>query len=162
MKRKNKFYRTYQKGFTKLLRALNRNIANDNLWQGRFEFRQKYYQLEKFEDGSGGVLYACIRGYDKETGYYKDYHVQYAPYLHGNEYLLWDIANGFIVKDVNIWSHTPSPRDDGFKKNYTNLHIPDKVMQEPFNWFLNYQSWIENNKTVEQRRVYLLYYKFGT
>lgn len=63
----NKLRRTYQRKLNKLIKEVNKNIANDNLWRGRFEIRQKDAWFEKFEDGSGGILFTVLRLYDKNS-----------------------------------------------------------------------------------------------
>lgn len=83
------------------------------------------------------------------SGYYKDYHTQYAPYLQNNNYYLLQMANSFITKDMDIWRQAPHPYNKEFVRDYTNKHVPEDIMNGPFNWFLDYKSWIENNKTIE-------------
>ena len=68
-----KLQKAYQRKLNQQIRAINKNIANDILWMGRFEFRQKEASFEEFSDGSGGILIVTLRGYDKVTGYYKDF-----------------------------------------------------------------------------------------
>ena len=38
---KDKMRKAYQRKFNKCIRALNKGIANDNLWRGRFIFLQR-------------------------------------------------------------------------------------------------------------------------
>ena len=38
---RDKMRKAYQREFNKRIRALNKNIANDNLWRGRFIFLQR-------------------------------------------------------------------------------------------------------------------------
>ena len=70
---RDKMRKVYQREFNKRIRALNKNIANDELWRGRFVFLQRDARWWRFSDGSGGELIVFVRGYDKKTGYYKDY-----------------------------------------------------------------------------------------
>ena len=97
---KNKLRKQYQRKFNKLVRKVNLNLANDSLWKGRFIFRQTDASFEEFEDHSGGILYVRIRGYDKSTSFYKDFLLDYAPYL--LDYHLWRIVNDFIVEDTGV------------------------------------------------------------
>ena len=99
--------RTYQRKFNKLVRALNRNIANDDLWLGRFIFFQTNADFARFEDGSGGILYINLRGFDKKTGFYKDFRFEYAPWLHSVGFKIWEIANNFIAEDSGVWYEEP-------------------------------------------------------
>lgn len=147
MRKKHKLFRTYQKGFTKLLRKLNKSIADDDLWLGRFEFRQQRCSLEEFSDGSGGILYVTIRAYDKKTQYYKDYNIEYAPYLELSGYKIWEIGNRFIVEDSEVWKEMPSPRDETFVKDYRKIHMPDEKMRLDRNYFLSYSVWVARQNT---------------
>lgn len=128
--------KTYQKQFNKKLREVNKQLAADDLWQGRFIFLQKDSSFEKFSDNSGGILYLTIRGYDKKTGYYKDYHLEYAPYLSGVDWHLFaDIVNHFIVEDCDVWrkEDVRNNRED-FTKVKVNV---EKLMAAEVNWFLS-------------------------
>lgn len=131
----------YQRSLNHLVRAINRNIANDDLWLGRFELRQKDASYEEFEDHSGGVLYVNIRVYDKATGYFKDYRMDFAPYYMSNGWHLWEIANKFITEDCGVWKSNPRPYEKGFVKDYRNQSIPEAVMKKDYNWFISYQYW---------------------
>ena len=77
---RSKLRKKYQRELNKKIRALNKNIENDNLWRGRFVFYQKDAHWYVFEDGSGGELIAFIRAYDKKTGYYHDYRLEFTPW----------------------------------------------------------------------------------
>ena len=56
-----KLRKAYQRKLNQKIRAMNKNIANDMLWMGRFEFRQKEASFEEFSDGSGGILIVILR-----------------------------------------------------------------------------------------------------
>lgn len=133
----------YQRAFNKKIRAINKNVANDNLWRGRFEMRQKDAHFTKFSDGSGGILTVFVRAYDKHTKYYKDYVIDFAPYLSFNDWHVWDAMNGFITQDAKVWEQRPNPTEAGFKKDYTKVHIPDEIMEKPYNFYLNYEHFKE-------------------
>lgn len=134
--------KNYQRKFNKIMRALNKNIANDNLWQGRFVFRQTDASFYKFEDGSGGILYVEVRGYDKKTGFYKDTRIEYAPYFSFNEYHLWSFANTFIGEDSGVWREEPRITN-ATAQDYTSVVPDEKVWRQPKNWYLNYEKWKE-------------------
>ena len=123
------------------MRQLNQNIENDNLWKGRFAFRQIDCQFHKFEDNSGGILYPFVRAYDKRTGYYKDYRVEYAPYFHFAGSYLWEMANTFIVEDANVW------RQKGLGNlrpetslDFRNIKVPEEVWKKEYNWYRGYKN----------------------
>ena len=93
----------YQRAFNKKIKLLNENIKSDDLWRGRFVARQKSAHFTIYEDGSGGIMYATIRIIDKKTGYYKDYNIDFAPYLTSNDWRLWSAMNKFITEDAGVW-----------------------------------------------------------
>ena len=74
------------------------------LWRGRFVFIQMRADWYEFEDKSGGELRVIIRAYDRRTGYYKDYIMDYAPWLYSFDWHLFTdemVTNGEIV-DTNV------------------------------------------------------------
>ena len=147
-----KLRKAYQRKLNQQIRAMNKNIANDILWMGRFEFRQKEASFEEFSDGSGGILVVILRGYDKVTGYYKDFRFEFAPWLDSCEWKLWEIANNFIVNDTKVWESEPYPNlYNGFVTDCTHIHIPHTVMKEPYNFYLTYDHWKERVQYVSLR-----------
>ena len=112
---------------------------------GRFEFRQKEAYFEEFPYGTGGILIAILRGYDKVTGYYKDFRFEFVPWLHSCEWELWEIANNFIVNDTKVWESKPRPSlCNNFVTDCTHIHISDEVMKKPYNFYITYDNWKEN------------------
>lgn len=123
------------------MRQLNKNIEEDNLWKDRFVFRQIDAQFQRFEDGSGGILYTFVRAYDKRTGYYKDYCIEYAPYLHFVGSYLWEMANKFIVEDACVWQQ----EDRGNLRpetslDFRSLKVPEEVWKREHNWYRGYKN----------------------
>ena len=113
-------YHKYQKKLTKLVHDYNKALDKDDLWRGRFHTLQVRSRWESFDDGSGGLIHAVIRCFDKKTRKYKDFTFIYAPYL---STLYWhysmDILNHFIVEDINPWKND-NPRED--TTDYTKIH----------------------------------------
>lgn len=108
-----KVYKRYQNKFTKLLREWNKALDKDELWLGRFHILQIRSRWECFDDESGGILHAVVRCFDKKTRQYKDYCIQYAPWMHTINWKLgMEIINTFIVEDINVWKENPNPRED--------------------------------------------------
>ena len=111
----------------KVIRAINKNIENDNLWRGRFVVLNRAMWIHEYEDGSG--VYATIRiaAFDKKTGkYYEQLMDEYdilGAWGNGS-FRLWNFINDFIVDRVKVWSETPSPRDPDFVKDYTKVPVP--------------------------------------
>ena len=141
---KNRLRRKYQQKLNREIRLLNKNIAEDDLWNGRFIFFQKDASFSTFEDKSGGLLYAIIRCYDKKTAYYCDYRLEYAPWLHGIKYKLFmDIANDFIVEKANVWDY--DPRKD--KTNYNLIRVDiNKINKLDYNFYVSYKYFNKEKK----------------
>ena len=117
----------YQKDLNRKIRDLNKNIENDELWNGRFIFHIMATEFERFDDGSGGMLYAIIRGYDKHTGYYKDYRLEYAPYIDKHcGWSIWKIGNKFITEDTDTYKNGHNPYQED-KIDYTKIKIDDNI-----------------------------------
>ena len=103
--------KSYQKKLTNLLKNANKHLKNDDLMLGRFYIMQREAQWISFDDKSGGILFATLRCYDRETESYKDYMYRFAPYFSGNYWHLYmDIINDFIVNVVK-WDLRRPPID---------------------------------------------------
>lgn len=123
----NKMRKEYQRQFTRKLREVNKTIREDNLWLGRVEVRQISARWEEFEDGSGGILYTILRCIDKKTRQYKDYCLEYAPWIRTmNWKISYDILNKFFVEDLDVWG-TGNPRDEIF--DWTKVSIDPKALK---------------------------------
>ena len=123
----NKMRKQYQRKFTKILRKANKLIEKDELWLGRFIVRQIGGRWENFSDGSGGILHCIVRCIDKKTRQYKDFCIEYAPWLN----TIWwkfsmDILNTFIVEDLNVWKNG-NPRQE--IKDWTKVKIPKEALE---------------------------------
>jgi hypothetical protein len=122
---RDKMRKKYQRGLNQKIRELNKAIQRDELWRGRFEARQTSGDWYKFHDGSGGMLWATIRMVDKKTGYYKDYQLDYFPDRATMDWQIsMEIANAFIVNDLDVWSNDDPKNDD---VNYNKIKIPDAI-----------------------------------
>ncbi len=130
---KDKLRKKYQSGLRHIVKDLNKNIENDDLWNGRFVFHIIASELEKFEDGSGGLLHSIIRCYDKANGYYKDYIYVYAPYLHNCHFNIWEIGSKFITEDTDAWKHGHNPYKE--KADYKKVKVDNRV------WDLRYTNY---------------------
>lgn len=131
--------KNYQKKFNKKMRQLNSSIVNDPLWQGRFVFLQKDSQFETFADRSGGMMYVTIRAFDKKTGYYRDYSLEYAPWLKSIDWKLgMEIANTFITEDLAVWTKE-KVRDNIQDFRNTKVDV-SKLMAEDNNFYVNEEN----------------------
>lgn len=91
-----------QRAMNHIMRLLNENIINDDLWKGRFYVRQVGAQWHEYEDKSGADLFVVLRFYDKETGITRDVAgtVNHWRYINGSR--LWREMNDFIVEYVKV------------------------------------------------------------
>lgn len=125
--KKKKFRRKYQKQFNKLIKKTNNAIIEDDLWLGRVEVRQIRSRFEFFSDGSGGILHTVLRCIDKKTRQYKDYCLEYAPWMHTiNWKISMDILNTFFVEDLDVW-RTENPRKE--IQDWTKIPIDPKALE---------------------------------
>ena len=116
-----KKYKQYQNKFTKLIHKYNKALDEDDLWLGRFHILQVRSGWEWFDDNSGGILHTVVRCFDKKTRQYKDYCVQYAPWMRTINWKIgMEILNNFIVDVINVWDETPNPRES--VKDWTNIN----------------------------------------
>ena len=124
----NKMRKEYQRQFTRKLREANRAIREDELWLGRVEVRQISARWEEFSDGSGGILHTVLRCIDKKTRQYKDYCLEYAPWLRTmNWKISMDILNKFFVEDLDVW-RTGDPRNE--IQDWTKVPVDSKALEK--------------------------------
>lgn len=98
-----KLRKKYQRRLNKIIRAINQNIANDDLWRGRFVIHQKASWFREYEDHSGGYLIFQVVLYDKKTGMSKDvWDTLIGISRFTASKLFWEM-NNFIVEDVDVW-----------------------------------------------------------
>ena len=123
----NKMRKEYQRQFTRLLRQANRVIREDDLWLGRVEVRQISARWEEFSDGSGGILHTVLRCIDKKTRQYKDYTLEYAPWMHTiNWKISMEILNRFFIEDLDVW-RTGNPREE--VQDWTKVSVDPKALE---------------------------------
>ena len=123
---KNKLRKKYQRKLNKVVRDINKSIEEDTLWNGRFVFHIMVTNFERFSDNSGGMLHTIIRGYDKKSKVYKDYRLQYVPFLRLAKADVWQIANRFITEDTDTWHNGNNPYKEA-KIDYTKIKIDDNI-----------------------------------
>lgn len=124
----DKMRKKYQRKFTQLLRETNDVIKNDELWLGRVEVRQISARWQRFEDNSGGILYTVLRCIDKKTRQYKDYCLEYAPWIKTIHWKIsMDILNTFFVEDLDVW-RTGNPRKEIF--NWNKIPVDPKALEK--------------------------------
>ena len=99
----------HQRVMNDLIRKINQNIKNDDLWRGRFYIRQIAAQWYEYEDKSGAELLVILRFIDKKTGFYWATAETVNHWRWGNGGRLALAMNDFIVKRTKVWESDPMP-----------------------------------------------------
>lgn len=85
----------------KLIREMNKQIKEDNLWQGRFTCKLVGCpQWVKYTDGSGGRLYCRCEFEDSQTGFRKTSMWVSTNDLSMGINNIWMLMNDFIIRCV--------------------------------------------------------------
>ena len=107
----------HQRAMNELMRLINKNIENDDLWKGRFYVRQVAAQWYEYEDKSGAELWVVLRFIDKVTGFYWETAetVNHWRWYNGNR--LWWAMNDFITEKTNVWQTDPRPGSEEWFKS---------------------------------------------
>lgn len=86
-----------QRKINSYVRAMNKNIADDEKWRGRFVVRQVGSpQWTEFDDHSGGQLFVRLRMTDTKTGYTRDWRADNYDICMFHGYKLWEVVNQFV------------------------------------------------------------------
>lgn len=93
--------KVHQRAINRVMRAINENIYNDDLWMGRFFVRQYSRQVVMYD----GELHMAVelRFYDHKTKKYS------SEWLTSNDIIvfggskIWGLMNDFIVEDLDVW-----------------------------------------------------------
>jgi hypothetical protein len=114
-----------QHKINKILQEMNKNIANDNLWRGRFVVHQVDRFTGVWEDNSGTWIDVVVIFIDKKTGLVVQAYLDY----HNDRFFASDVwwrMNQFITEDVKVW-------DEGRKAVYEDTFDWNKVVITDFN-----------------------------
>lgn len=103
--------KVHQRAINRVVRALNRNVYNDDVWRGRFVMRQTGSpQMYRFEDGSGSILMRvtliCL---DKLTGNTYTETRSDQDWLFGNGSKVWQMMNTAIIEKFDVWGEDINP-----------------------------------------------------
>ncbi len=94
----------YQRMINRFIRGLNENVANDNLWRGRFYIKQKQCFCKPYDDKSGLDTFFVFTLYDLKTGFTKDIGIEGISFEYpANGWKIWRELNDFIVEDCDVW-----------------------------------------------------------
>lgn len=112
---KNRAFKKTQRFINRCVRALNKNIYDDELWKGRFVIRQ--INRKDFSDIS--LLQFFFEMKDKETGKTQEISLAaWTSYECSHPFFMSNIAqamNDFIIEDCKVWSEEPRPSLDTAK-----------------------------------------------
>ncbi len=112
---RDKLRKRMQKKCSKIIHALNRNLAQDELWKGRFYVHQWAAEFERFDDNSGGYLKMMLDIRDKKTGQYSRFYTD----NYEIRYKLWEYVNDFIIYDSHVWDDIDAVKQD--KTDYIHM-----------------------------------------
>lgn len=129
---KNKRYKKLQHKINRAISCINENVANDDLWRGRFYARQKKIYFYTYADKSGVCAVAEIQFIDKKTGakfstYLRDLEItginfNYKKNICGHK--LWELMNDFVcnaTRNLNIKEYKAITKDYTEDKRWTNV-----------------------------------------
>ena len=105
-------YKKIQRKVNKIVRKLNKQIEDDELWKGRFYVRQVNRYMKPYDDRSGIDNAFLFRFYDRKTGknaLSKDW---YSYYVLSTFCKLALGMNDFIVNVCKVWEEEPKPSVD--------------------------------------------------
>lgn len=97
-----------QRHINKVLRTMNKNIEQDNLWLGRFYCQQRSIQYAMSEDGTYIHVYIEVEFIDRKTGKHYTHYFHKEDFM-GSTWKIWKVMNDFIVDYCDVWSENPRP-----------------------------------------------------
>ena len=124
----------HQRRMNKYVREINKNIANDDLWRGRFVIRQKdnpgFYI---YDDKSGAAMpHVHLVITDLKTGERYDKWDSDNGWCHFNGAHIWEFANKAITEIFGVWYVQDDPRShrDDPDYDFRNPKVIDKWKKE--------------------------------
>ena len=96
-----------QRHVNSVVRAMNKNLYNDELWKGRFYVRQTKRWIEKEDDWVYMRLeMECV---DRQTGKTKKYYYDKSDMMGISTWKFFQDVNNFIVEVCDVWREDPRP-----------------------------------------------------
>ena len=145
--------KVHQRALNWAMRQINNNIANDNLWRGRFIIRQIGGQWKAYENYSPSnpteyYYWVQLVMIDKKTGTFRFFSDEDNAITFGSRYF-WYI-NNFIVEDCKVWEN--EGREELYEKDknqYTDWKVEIKGTWDP-----NIKITKPNGEVIEGKRIY--------
>lgn len=97
-----------QRHINKILRQMNKNIEQDDLWLGRFYCHQKDIQYQLSEDKSWMYADVRVEFVDRKTNKFVILHFNKEDFMNGG-WPIWEAMNSFIIDFVKVWQENPPP-----------------------------------------------------
>lgn len=113
---KSRKRKVHQRKMNELMRLINKNIEQDDLWKGRYIVRQVSSQWYDYLDGSGSELWVVLRFKDRLTGYTWDTAETVNHWRWINGCHMWKVMNDFIVDRCSTWEQEPRPGTPEYKE----------------------------------------------
>lgn len=80
----------------KAIRAMNKNIEDDEKWQGRFKIRTRAFQHFTYEDGSANRCAVVFDMTDTKTGITQVECLPDHAFLSPYSFDFWNVVNDFV------------------------------------------------------------------
>lgn len=122
--RKSLKRRKHQQNINKVIRAMNKNLKEDDMWRGRFEVRQIHSDFYIFEDRSGAYMISFLEIVDKKERKARIVRINESQFFDCD---VWRAVNTFITEDIQA----PLEKSD---IDYSNIDIPTHSLK----WWRNY------------------------
>lgn len=119
----------------KIIRDINKELEEDELWKGRFVLRQIEKQVFRYSDLSGWYLTYKYRIYDKKTGYIAEKWFDHYDICYGAR--LWYFVNDFITKKSEVWNEDPKPNINS--PSYVGVPLP-KILKRYEYWSCSWKN----------------------
>lgn len=100
--------KVHQRALNRKVRAFNKKLEQDDLWNGRFIVRQyeDSPQWRRYDDGSGAELWVKLKFIDRATGrYYVGAHTV-NEWCCFNGSRIWHIMNWLITEHWDVWEES--------------------------------------------------------